>query len=409
MAKTKINGAFRFHNVGQGLFYSGILNVKDNKKHYIFTFVYDCGAFASSTLEKEINDFTALLPKGTKKNHRLNLLVLSHLHEDHINGLQYLLNDVEIDTLVMPFNKELNELAKICSTNYEDTFVQNFYDNLIMRDDDGLAEWFVSINIKRVFFIDFDVEDDELNQNDEPFFIPLDDDINTTITRIQHKKKSFIMLYANYWKFHIQSLKFDKEFIKKYSQIVDSFIEEKNSTLKEILKEKNLLAKLREKLNDSIKNFHLNYNKTSLLMFHYPLNFCKSLSFVSNQQQPQVCPFNHFFWKNYPYHTRNITVLPGDVFMKKTDVNNLLKNFLDDEEFLGRCFVLQYPHHGSHCGENLRFSKFLNANFYVIPYGLCNKYIHPDYEVIDDLCESGVVIFVNEQEYFNYYILTEYN
>lgn len=100
-----INGAFRFHNVGQRLFYSGILN---NQKCGTFSFVYDCGTVSPlSFIRRKIDDFKLLLPAGRKDgNKRIDLLVISHLHDDHVSGLAELLDGVEIDTVVMPYMHE---------------------------------------------------------------------------------------------------------------------------------------------------------------------------------------------------------------------------------------------------------------------------------------------------------------
>ena len=53
-----INGAFRFHSVGQGLFYSGIISKKSSHQFQTFNFVYDCGTLSSRVfLKKEIDTF----------------------------------------------------------------------------------------------------------------------------------------------------------------------------------------------------------------------------------------------------------------------------------------------------------------------------------------------------------------
>ena len=59
-----INGEFRFHRVGQGLFYSGILTKTDGSHHITFSFVYDCGSESSKYfLYREIDEFKELFPK----------------------------------------------------------------------------------------------------------------------------------------------------------------------------------------------------------------------------------------------------------------------------------------------------------------------------------------------------------
>lgn len=92
-----VTGSFRFHPVGQGLFYSGLLNGWRRHERGTFSFVYDCGSTSSREfLYREIDDLKLLLPlAGSRKSRRLDLLVISHLHDDHVNGLERLLSDLE--------------------------------------------------------------------------------------------------------------------------------------------------------------------------------------------------------------------------------------------------------------------------------------------------------------------------
>ena len=90
---------FRFHGVGQGLFCSGILSGG-------LSFVYDCGSSSSksSALKAEISLFKEKL-KYTKKKNIIDILVISHLHMDHWNGIPELLKDngIKVKLVVMPY------------------------------------------------------------------------------------------------------------------------------------------------------------------------------------------------------------------------------------------------------------------------------------------------------------------
>ena len=91
------NCELKFHNVGQGLFYSGNLKL-DGETKQPFNFVYDCGALYGEKkwLTDAIHDYKRL----TKY---INLLMLSHFDEDHINGLDLLLTEVTVDTVLIPY------------------------------------------------------------------------------------------------------------------------------------------------------------------------------------------------------------------------------------------------------------------------------------------------------------------
>lgn len=59
----RIKGTFRFHKVGQGLFYSGILNTGAGRSNRVFNFVYDCGSESPKIFcDREIDDYKMLLP-----------------------------------------------------------------------------------------------------------------------------------------------------------------------------------------------------------------------------------------------------------------------------------------------------------------------------------------------------------
>ena len=89
--------SFTFHNVGQGLFYTG--KIDD------FNFVYDCGSL--SKYKKYLFDSVNNYVGNVKK---LNLLIISHLHIDHISGLDTLLNRVKVDKVILPYFLPLERL-----------------------------------------------------------------------------------------------------------------------------------------------------------------------------------------------------------------------------------------------------------------------------------------------------------
>jgi len=88
-----------FYNVGQGLFYSGL--IKNYKQQ--LSFVYDCGSKSPNRgkiLEDAIEEFSESFGDSTKK---IDLLVISHFHADHVNGLEKLLDMAEVNTVVIPY------------------------------------------------------------------------------------------------------------------------------------------------------------------------------------------------------------------------------------------------------------------------------------------------------------------
>ncbi len=105
-----INFLSQFHPVGHGLFYSCKIGN--------FTVVYDCGsAKGADTYGKAI--------KTSGIGNTIDLLIISHFHHDHINGIKALIEKHTVKKVVMPYisNQEkkfqLLCLKKDCSTSDE--------------------------------------------------------------------------------------------------------------------------------------------------------------------------------------------------------------------------------------------------------------------------------------------------
>jgi hypothetical protein len=81
---TDVHVRFQFHPVGQGLFYSAEVDRFHANQVDRFTFVYDCGTDSDQQYMKSALD--AYTTDG-----KLDLLILSHFHNDHINGVHELL------------------------------------------------------------------------------------------------------------------------------------------------------------------------------------------------------------------------------------------------------------------------------------------------------------------------------
>lgn len=87
--------SFTFHPVGHGLFYTGQVGS--------LRFVYDCGTMPGNqcVLSAAIKKYKTQM--GARKARVLQLVALSHLHEDHVSGINELLSGVRVTWVVMPY------------------------------------------------------------------------------------------------------------------------------------------------------------------------------------------------------------------------------------------------------------------------------------------------------------------
>lgn len=84
------------HPVGQGGFYTETFTDENNDE--LFNMVYDCGSETNKS--RFIEPYLKKYISGSNKN--FDAVFISHLHNDHINGLDYLLRTTTVRNLFLP-------------------------------------------------------------------------------------------------------------------------------------------------------------------------------------------------------------------------------------------------------------------------------------------------------------------
>jgi hypothetical protein len=103
-----LRAEFKFHNVGQGLFYTGKLEYGNAS----FNFVYDCGSEKESLVKKAIDrEFRCF-----RGNNYIDLLIISHLHKDHTSGIPHLLKRTKVGTVILPYLTPIERLIVALET-----------------------------------------------------------------------------------------------------------------------------------------------------------------------------------------------------------------------------------------------------------------------------------------------------
>ncbi|WPX09500.1 MBL fold metallo-hydrolase [Anaerocellum danielii] len=90
---------FNFFSVGQGLFATATW--------CNFNIVYDCDSTRMSIIEDQVKNYVM----NVLTNKKIDILFISHFHEDHINGLFYLLEmATEVGCIFMPYIPLINRI-----------------------------------------------------------------------------------------------------------------------------------------------------------------------------------------------------------------------------------------------------------------------------------------------------------
>ena len=392
---------FRFHPVGQGLFYSGIIS---RDTHKSFSFVYDCGSESDRTfLFREIDDFKRLLPTSSvASKKKINLLVVSHFHDDHVNGMEHLFENATVDTVVIPYmGDDLRLLARLESTRTE-LFLESFY-----LDPIG---WFSARGVRRVVVVGSDEENriddgERLTQslNTEDRYQRSDAEDDEFIIRGENRPLSSdiegteVLSFPNgltgsiaYWQFEFENMKLPK--VSDYKRVVEDYLRTNMLTITDVMHSRSLTNALAREIKGILKNGR-SVNQTSVMLKHGPMNYVRSdIFFLNGHDRDGLLDIDDYY---FMYHHMPSTVLTGDIDISSADAPHVLK---------GAPIVLQYPHHGAN-NKGGRFLSDLRARYYVFSFGISNKYGHPSYGSLQHEEHEKRNVFVNERSSFDYSIV----
>ena len=125
--------------VGQGFFHTAELIAEDGR---LLRYVYDCGAMKKYETERNARIDEYLSAVGA--NGVLDILFISHIHFDHVSGIERLLdkaNGLHVDTIVMPLISVADRLfAYARATNNDPAAINDpFFRDLIVNPANALG------------------------------------------------------------------------------------------------------------------------------------------------------------------------------------------------------------------------------------------------------------------------------
>ena len=145
-----------FHAVGHGTFFAGIAWRLDGCGT-VFRWVYDCG----SKRTKRIATAIGALPHGFEQ---IDLLVISHFDDDHINGIEELIRTRRVRRLALPYLDFPQRLAQAASIEGEVTSCSTALfqlDPLGWLERKGLSD-----RVDSILFVEGGLDDDNDPQPD---------------------------------------------------------------------------------------------------------------------------------------------------------------------------------------------------------------------------------------------------
>jgi hypothetical protein len=413
---------FTFHNVGQGLFYTGNIKTEPND----FNFAYDCGSesLGEIQLNQRINDY-----KSTLKSKQLDLLIISHFHADHINGLERLLKDITVGTVVLPYLSPVESFLYLTSNRKEKPWYYDFLSDPV--------NYLIERGVSKIILIEdgtnYEKEEEDFKSPEEPSPSSRESlvDYNTLgdseadeefkkrlleereeYEDLINKNKLIPKTHYGYigilsiW--YMRFFNFRKPIVKTkianfenclkttfgVSNIKDIDLSSK-SIINEITKIRS--NKFRTCYDTAFGKTHINL--TSLVVYHAPMQIVNRLYevveskplFHANYLQPHI--YRHYMHGNT---TSLGQFLTGDAELKQ---KRILKEFQKHyNQVFDKVFLFQLAHHGSKKNWHHDLLYLLkNCNLWIASAGINSKYNHPSWSVIHDILNTHrFPIIVNE-------------
>ena len=351
-----------FLPVGQGAFYHESFEGLSGERINV---IYDCGS--SSGVEQVHRQFNEIFETAET----IQAIFLSHFHEDHVNGLEYLLKHYRVKHIFFPLltkeDKQLVFLNQISSSTFADEnpfwirFAENPFETLRqMQLDYSPFLHFVSSR-------DGDNENEEFRAELRDFspwsdVIPSGKDVSELIfdeTDIEYRPDWL------YIPFHFR----EKVRREKLKVALENSIGTCNpEELLDLLKRHPSCRIDIQKVYEQIPG---GFNPNSMLLYsgidHHPVDWPA------------------FLEKSWPWPETNRLTVPGALYMGDYEVCGSQKwqEFQDAyQKYFPYIGCLQVPHHGSNYNFNFRLLDIEHCDLYVISASTDNKYKHPDGEVI---------------------------
>ena len=363
---------FKLCNVGQGLFYIGEINLSNRKT---FKFIYDCGG----------NNISGAINQHITQDDVIDMLVISHFDDDHINGLPDLFNKVsKIKRIFIPYYKEIENYLLLMSYIYGNGATFDKVDEIILvNSSEGVED-------EQDFNEIITEEVPDINRYNLP---------NVKVGIIRNK----VLSVEKKWIFKFYNARISTDISTVISDINNLISNNNRKDLEELLK------------------LNLNTAKVGLRTIYS--NYCSSKYNNSKQNQSSLCLYHTPIKKETPgihlmldngvrfEHYTKIhqfgTMLTGDISLKTKknpkNYNEFKEHYKNEIDNIG---IFLLPHHGANNNWNsLILEDFMRTLIFLNSSGINNRFKHPGSMVIKELQNDGrIVCFANEYLTVEYYI-----
>lgn len=329
------------------------------------------------------------------ENEKIEIVFISHVDQDHINGLEYLLKHCDVKNIVFPYTKKedriLLTVSYLCansSPSYDD-FTYKFINNPRFAVDQAVGQFDRDVTLWAI------LENNEGENNNREYIY--EEGIDQTIYRLPSKENLSKRIlgaefsYETNWEYVPFNFREDKRKEQFISNLKDNFKKSGLSCDENILDDiwthwKD--TKVKNAIIDAYKKVNGSLNANSMTLF----SGIKDNNVHQWQRKPRnkcycchacIDCFDYYFRKNGCLYTGDYE---ANGVSKWIELKKAYSGYWD---YIG---CVQIPHHGSYRNYNQEFAT-LDA-YFVISAGSNNRFRHPSGSVIKNLFLKGKHPFI---------------
>jgi len=408
MVRADVN--FIFHNVGQGLFYSG--EIESNMG--CFRFIYDCGSENKWLVKSSIKRF-----KNDTADKVIHLLILSHLDKDHTNGVDELFAHFDIREVIIPYFSPVERLIiALRRVNMPEWYYEFLADPVEYLFERGVERIIIlggkgggerkedfppsnEIPLEWDEYLKINLPEDpalekEIRGNEEDWESYIDE------KRLLVRSHNGYILALGLWFFKFFNYKVSRSNLQNFRNCLNrkGVNPESGKDIKEVIRDEKHRKELRKDCYSPIVKELREINNTSLVAYHGPLGRVTSVIFLFSHHLPyHLCKIRY-----YDFNNNFGQFLTGDINLNPRPRYEELKNHYNC--CLEKVVMGQVPHHGSKYNWREELLKDTpNSKIWVVSARSGSRH-HPSSKVIESIrLNKRRCIWVNEN---NCLVITGY-
>lgn len=364
------------HPIGQGAFYTEKFEYDGQQCNVVF----DCGG-TEKFIKKEVKGYCDSLPCDNESlKPTIDAVFISHFHEDHVNGLETLLNKAEVKCIFLPLLND-DEVYALSLSFVEKLKERPLYGKLIKSAVNGtpLRD---HINVVRI---------DKYNGgiSDEQPYLLYDGQNEHTDSRIEIPSGTSIKL-KNSTPWIFKTFNFGNAKGQREEQLKKA-LEKENITSLTDLVDKWQDTQYQENIRKCYESVSGSMNANSMVTYS---GLGKNYVTVTNRMTLKSCCWRNCSDINSFAHNKAGCMYFGDYEAKG---ERKWKQYEDSFGYLiDLLHVQQVPHHGSRHNYNVKLNKpKKKMNF--ISAGIGNNYHHPHKRTLRKINKAKAPrIWINE-------------